>query len=85
MADGAELQVSVASGVASVEAAAWDRLTTDAPPFVEHAFLSSLEDSGCVGPGTGEIRAAYSGVAALHGRDHRRQGESTLWAGNELL
>lgn len=53
MAEGSGLEVATASGVSSVEATAWDRLTTHAPPFVEHAFLSSLEDSGCVGPGTG--------------------------------
>lgn len=32
---------------------AWDALATGDDPFVEHAFLSTLEDSGSVGEGTG--------------------------------
>ncbi len=39
-------------------AAQWNALLTDAQPFVQHAFLSALEDSGSVGPGTG-WRAAH--------------------------
>ena len=31
----------------------WDALVPDAQPFVRHAFLSALEDSGSVGPHTG--------------------------------
>jgi predicted N-acyltransferase len=42
----------IASGVSGLNARAWDRLTGD-DPFVGHAFLSALEDSGSVGPGTG--------------------------------
>jgi predicted N-acyltransferase len=42
----------IASGVSGINAAAWDRLTNE-NPFVGHAFLSALEDSGSVGPGTG--------------------------------
>ena len=42
----------IASGVSGINAAAWDRLTNE-DPFVGHAFLSALEDSGSVGPGTG--------------------------------
>ncbi len=34
-------------------AAQWNALLTDAQPFVQHAFLSALEDSASVGPGTG--------------------------------
>jgi predicted N-acyltransferase len=47
-----EIVAKVASGVAGLNAAAWDRLA-GAEPFVGHAFLSALEDSGSVGPGTG--------------------------------
>lgn len=43
----------VAQGVASFEAADWDRCAGTADPFVSHAFLSALEESGSVGPGTG--------------------------------
>ena len=42
----------VASGVAGLNAHAWDRLAGD-DPFLGHAFLSALEDSHSVGPGTG--------------------------------
>ena len=31
----------------------WDALVPDAQPFVRHAFLSALEDSGSVGPHSG--------------------------------
>jgi len=45
--------VSIAPGVAMLPAAEWDALTGSANPFVSHAFLSSLEDSGSVGEGSG--------------------------------
>jgi predicted N-acyltransferase len=47
-----EIVASIASGVAGLNAHAWDRLG-DGNPFTSHAFLSALEDSGSVGPGTG--------------------------------
>ncbi|HET8749740.1 MAG TPA: GNAT family N-acetyltransferase, partial [Sphingomicrobium sp.] len=47
-----EIIAKIASGVSGLNARAWDRLTGD-DPFVGHAFLSALEDSGSVGPGTG--------------------------------
>jgi predicted N-acyltransferase len=47
-----EIIAKIASGVSGLNARAWDRLTGD-DPFVSHAFLSALEDSGSVGPGTG--------------------------------
>lgn len=40
-------------GIAEVEADAWDACAGAANPFVRHAFLRALEDSGSVGPGTG--------------------------------
>ncbi len=54
-------QVKIAQGLKAVPAAAWDACaqTTgsgdDDPfnPFVSHAFLSALEESGCVGGKTG--------------------------------
>jgi predicted N-acyltransferase len=42
----------IASGVSGLNPHAWDRLAAG-DPFVSHAFLSALEDSGSVGPGTG--------------------------------
>lgn len=61
-----KFQVKVAQGLKAVPAAAWDACArTSGPndedpfnPFVSHAFLSALEDSGCVG--------AKAGWAPLH-------------------
>ena len=47
-----EVLARIAGGVAGLNGHAWDRLT-DGDPFVGHAFLSALEDSGSVGSGTG--------------------------------
>ncbi|MCB5176760.1 GNAT family N-acetyltransferase [Microvirga lenta] len=62
-------QVKIAQGLKAVPAAAWDACAFPARtngdgaedphnPFVSHAFLSALEDSGCVG--------GRSGWAPLH-------------------
>jgi uncharacterized protein len=48
-----EILAKIASGVSGLHARAWDRLGGERHPFVSHAFLSALEDSGSVGPGTG--------------------------------
>ena len=48
----AEIIARLAPGVVSIEPAAWNRLAGD-DPFLGHAFLSALEQSGSVGPGTG--------------------------------
>ena len=47
-----EIVAKIASGISGLNGVAWDRLAGD-DPFVSHAFLSALEDSGSVGPGTG--------------------------------
>jgi predicted N-acyltransferase len=47
-----EIVAKIASSVAGLNAHAWDRLA-GGDPFVSHAFLAALEDSGSVGPGTG--------------------------------
>jgi predicted N-acyltransferase len=47
-----EILARLASGVAAVDAAQWDALT-GGDPLLSHAFLSAIEDSGSVGPGTG--------------------------------
>ena len=52
MADG-DLIARVAPGVGAIPAAHWDALAGTGNPFVGHAFLTALEDSGSVGPGTG--------------------------------
>ena len=48
----AELIARLAPGVAPLDAQAWDRLAAG-DPFLSHAFLSALENSGSVGAGTG--------------------------------
>ena len=47
-----EIIAKIASGVSGLNARAWDRLVGN-DPFLSHAFLSALEDSGSVGEGTG--------------------------------
>ncbi|UIP07113.1 GNAT family N-acetyltransferase [Erythrobacter sp. SDW2] len=43
----------ILGGVGEVEAAHWDALGGADNPFMSHAFLTAMEDSGSVGPGTG--------------------------------
>lgn len=50
---GGALRVQTTADLTTVDAAAWDALTGADNPFVEHAFLASLEASGSVGEGTG--------------------------------
>ena len=47
-----ELTARIATGVASIDPALWNRFA-GADPLLGHAFLSLLEESGSVGPGTG--------------------------------
>ena len=47
-----EIVAKITGGVSGLNPHAWDRLT-GGEPFLSHAFLSALEDSGSVGPGTG--------------------------------
>jgi predicted N-acyltransferase len=47
-----EVLAKIASGVSGLNAHAWERLVSG-DPFLSHAFLSALEESGSVGRGTG--------------------------------
>jgi predicted N-acyltransferase len=47
-----EVIARLASGIAPLDAGQWDALA-GGDPFLSHAFLSSLEDSASVGPGSG--------------------------------
>jgi uncharacterized protein len=47
-----EMVAKLTSGVAGINARAWDRLAGP-NPFVSHAFLEALENSASVGAGTG--------------------------------
>ncbi|MDE2289685.1 MAG: N-acetyltransferase [Burkholderiales bacterium] len=54
--NGSNYRTQVIDGMSAVDAAAWDALLAaqaQPTPFLRHAFLSALERSGCVGPGTG--------------------------------
>ncbi|MBV9528240.1 GNAT family N-acetyltransferase [Sphingomonas sp.] len=52
-----EIVARIAAGVSDLNVRAWDRLGGDRHPFISHAFLSALEDSGSVGKDTGWISA----------------------------
>src|SRR3546814_10360167 len=60
----------IAEGVAALPKAAWDACNASGNPFMSHDFLSALEDSGGVRPGTGRkalpivINAADDRLAA---------------------
>jgi len=64
------------AGIDEVDASQWDALLPpDPPPFVRHAFLSALEATGCVGPGTGWTPCHL----ALFGPDGRLAGATPLY------
>src|SRR3546814_16134374 len=42
----------IAEGVTALRKAAWDACNASGNPFMSHDFLSALEDTGSVGPGT---------------------------------
>jgi len=46
-------EIELLDGVACVPREAWNALVGDASPFLEWEWLASLEQAGCVGPGTG--------------------------------
>lgn len=47
------MQTQLVTSIQDIDPEAWNALTGDDDPFVEHEFLLSLEDSGSVGRGTG--------------------------------
>lgn len=52
-AKAAEITIRTLGKVADLPADAWNRCAGDDNPFVAHAFLDALEQSGCVSPRTG--------------------------------
>jgi uncharacterized protein len=50
---GADVTVCIGDCVAALDAAQWDALAGPDHPFLSHAFLSALENSGSVGRGSG--------------------------------
>ncbi len=49
------MDILIVPSLSEVDAADWNRVAGDDNPFVEHAFLKLLEDTGCVGPGAGWV------------------------------
>ncbi len=47
------LTLTLHASILGIGAAEWDACAGDANPFVSHAFLSAVEDSGSAGPRTG--------------------------------
>jgi uncharacterized protein len=62
-----EILARLGRGVVSFEAADWDRCAGAADPFLSHAFLSALEESGSATPRTGW----QSVPVAIDGEDGR--------------
>lgn len=47
------MQVEIREGLAGIAPADWNALNPLGQPFLRHEFLAALEESGCVGAGTG--------------------------------
>ncbi len=52
MAQSQDISAALITSINEIPAADWDALT-DGTPLLSHAFLSALENTGCVGKGTG--------------------------------
>ncbi len=64
------MTVRIAEGIGAIPAADWDACAGDANPFVSHAFLSALEDSG-----SAVARAGWQPVPiVIDGDDGRPDG-----------
>lgn len=50
-----DLRLEVIQSIHQVPAAQWDGCAGADNPFVEHRFLATLEDAGCLGPASGWI------------------------------
>lgn len=47
------MRTSISTSITDIDPAAWDALNPGGAPFLRHAFLAALEQSGCVGARTG--------------------------------
>jgi predicted N-acyltransferase len=47
------MRTNISTSITGIDPAAWDALDAGGSPFLRHAFLASLERTGCVGAGTG--------------------------------
>jgi predicted N-acyltransferase len=55
MPDGDGLTLTLHGAIAEIAPDAWDACAGADNPFVSHAFLSAIEDSGSTGPRTGWV------------------------------
>jgi uncharacterized protein len=51
------MRTSISTSITDIDSAAWDALEAGGSPFLRHAFLSTLESTGCVGAETGWLPA----------------------------
>lgn len=74
----APLSIAMVFGISGVDPLEWDACAAGKGPFVRHAYLSALEDSGLAGPANGwrpahmilrEASGRMVGVAPLYLRD----------------
>jgi predicted N-acyltransferase len=47
------MRISTSTSITDIDPAAWDALDAGGSPFLRHAFLAALEETRCVGAGTG--------------------------------
>ena len=47
------MRTSISTSISDIDPAAWDALDGGGSPFLRHAFLATLEKTGCVGGDTG--------------------------------
>ena len=47
------MKITFIESIKNIDKATWDDLVSSAYPFMKHSFLLSLEESKCVGEGTG--------------------------------
>ncbi|MCC6848458.1 MAG: GNAT family N-acetyltransferase [Deltaproteobacteria bacterium] len=69
------MKLTILNDLRAVAPAAWDALTARASPFLEWAWLASLEEAGCVGERTGWMPQHL----ALHDDDGRLVGACPLY------
>ena len=58
------MRTSISTSISLIDPAAWDALDAGGSPFLRHAFLATLEQTGCVGGDTGW----YPAPITLHDR-----------------
>ncbi len=47
------MRTNTSTSITDIDPAEWDALNPHGSPFLRHAFLAALENSACVGPGSG--------------------------------